>query len=124
MKIKFQYIKWGMTRQVFLVGNYAFKIPTFRGWNLFTKGLLDNMNEGTWKEFNSPDLAKIHYSNKFGMLNIMERIRPVKNESLYRLNLTELLVRSSLANEFIMSDAKSDNFGFTRENNFVKCDYG
>lgn len=38
-------VKTGVTRVVFLIGDYAIKIPKCMIWNHFLKGLLANMEE-------------------------------------------------------------------------------
>jgi len=38
-------LKRGITREVLLIGKYAFKFPSFRSWWLFLEGLQCNMNE-------------------------------------------------------------------------------
>lgn len=44
-------VKGGVTRRVFLIGNYAIKFPTMRhGWFCFVLGFTHNMREhSTWK---------------------------------------------------------------------------
>lgn len=64
----------GTTRQVFLIGKIAIKIPRICSWRTFLYGLLSNIREHeTWKSLHSNLLAKVHYADIFGLLLIMER---------------------------------------------------
>ena len=68
----------GTTRWVFLIGNYAIKIPSLSSWKQFLNGLFANMQE---REFSKMDksswhyslIADVHYCDPLGFLLIMER---------------------------------------------------
>lgn len=41
-------IRTGVTREVILIGNYAVKIPSFKGYRNFLQGILANEQEAFW----------------------------------------------------------------------------
>lgn len=114
----------GCTRTVILVGRYAVKIPTFSSWELFLKGLFNNIQEGKYVDLNTPDLAKVLYCNTLGFICVMEKVRPVRNRGLFWVELSKLVSDSHLPSEFILYDAKPENFGYDHNNRLVKLDYG
>ncbi len=65
-------LKRGITREVLLIGNYAFKLPSFRSWYLFLEGLQCNMQE-TDRQRCSEHFCPIIFRIPGGFLNIMPR---------------------------------------------------
>lgn len=84
-RINFQ-VKFGGRRIVFLIGQRAYKIPNFRRWVSFIRGIEENLEERYWwsadgsrkREPNRPwdheHLAEIFWADRFGFLLIMERL--------------------------------------------------
>lgn len=113
----------GTNRTVFLIGNYAIKIPKVTGgYENFIDGIRANLIERTFGTCGFSELAKIYYANRFGIIQIMERTQPCSSR-LYRQNLIELVNKTRLAPSFILYDEKPANFGITRNGKFVKIDY-
>lgn len=116
----------GVTRTVFLVGKYAVKIPcVHRTYAMFIEGIRSNLAEGRFVGYEpQAPIARTLYSNRFGLLNIQERVRPVSGKNkLFRIALVELSACEFFNRDFIMDDPKPDNFGY-KQNKLVKIDYG
>ncbi|EDQ2390356.1 hypothetical protein RU50_001275 [Salmonella enterica subsp. enterica] len=116
----------GVTRTVILVGRYAVKFPAFHyGYAMFIEGIRANLNEGRFVGFDSrAPIARTFYSNKFGLLNIQERVRSVRHTGFFRLALCEMCKKSDFFKEdFLMDDPKPENFGYS-STGLVKLDYG
>lgn len=118
-------IKRGVTRTVVLVNKYAIKFPTLQSYKLFLNGLLANLQE---KEFNGshPDLAPIIFSLPFGFCNIMVRADELNVKDLSESEFRDFLLdkyKNDPLKEFMLSDAKSTNWG-TLKGKLVKIDYG
>lgn len=118
----------GVTRTVLLIGQYAVKIPCLHhNYAMFIEGIRSNLAEGRFVGYDpQAPIAKTLYSNRFGLLNIQERVRPVsRRNKLFRLSLLELCHTSDFFNkDFILDDPKPENFGHTKQNKLVKIDYG
>ncbi|MCP4528477.1 MAG: hypothetical protein GY833_21545 [Aestuariibacter sp.] len=114
----------GATRTVLLVGNYAVKVPRLGNPETFYRGLLANLTEKKFGTCGFAELATVVYGNVFGLVLVMKRVRPVRHRGLYFLELERMRVESGLADEFILSDAKPENFGYNSQNRLVKCDFG
>lgn len=69
--------KRGITREVFLIGRWAIKIPSFRSWKLFLQGLLGNMQEKQWSGFDER-LCPVVFYTPGGFLSIMPRATPIE----------------------------------------------
>lgn len=69
--------KRGITREVFLIWKYAFKIPSFRSWWLFLEGLQCNMNEISRRKL-SEHFCPIIFWIPGGFLVIMKRAQATK----------------------------------------------
>lgn len=64
----------GTTRCVYLVGKYAFKIPSIQSWEQFLQGMLANLQENCWwKETHHKNLARVHYCDRLGLCLVMEK---------------------------------------------------
>lgn len=117
-------MKHGCTRSVLLIGRWAIKFPTCLGEpRHFIKGMLDNIEEATIASNITANITQVFYCNFLGLVLIAERVRPVRNYSLYHLSLAELCAKQPENSEFYKHDAKPDNFGYDCKNNFIKLDY-
>lgn len=118
--------KKGVTRTVILTGRYALKFPSLHHtYAMFIEGIKANLNEGRFVGFDRrAPIARTLYSNRFGLLNIQERVRPVRHAGLFKLALCEMCRKSDFFSEsFLMDDAKPENFGYS-PTGLVKLDYG
>lgn len=115
----------GTTRTVILIGGYALKLPTIgSGLHLFLRGLLANLDEGTWCRRSIPDepgLPDVIWVAPLGLLSIQRRLRPVSNRGMFWVNLQELISTSKLHKDFWEYDAKPENFAY-RGTQLVKID--
>ena len=104
----------GATRTVILTNRYAIKIPCIlHKYKMFICGILANISEGGFVNFHpNAKLAKTFYSNRFGLLNVQERVRPVRNRGLFAIELCALCANGFLPKNFYMDDAKPENFGY------------
>lgn len=74
-----RYLSRGITREVFLVGRWAVKIPKVRyGWRLFLVGLLANISETEWSGFvdGATPPNPVVWSLPGGWLNVYRRASP------------------------------------------------
>lgn len=117
-------IKKGATRWVFLVGKYAFKIPSLHSWKCFLWGLLANMKEKEFsgikdEEFKNK-LCPIVFHIPLGFLVVMPKVRVLKNKELSIEKLNKFC-NSTFAT--IPAELKYDSFGYYK-NKLVAIDYG
>jgi hypothetical protein len=119
--------KRGATRTVFLFKENVIKVPICTlGSKHFLTGLLANQNEMGWDRSKLPherNLPEIRYVAPFGLFLIMKRYRPVKHRGLFWVHLMEVIKSSSLHEDFWLSDAKPENFGFDGAT-LIKLDSG
>lgn len=115
-------IKHGCTRTVFLIGNYAIKIPSTYSWIHFLQGLIHNLNElKYWKWslsgnfIDSRFLCPIIFYIPGGWLLVMKRCQSVSEKS----NLDTLYKELS---SWGISDLKPNNCGLLN-NSAVCLDY-
>lgn len=121
----------GGTRIVFVTRKHVFKFPRVGSWKQFVQGMLSNITEGQWKNFNNPHLCPIKYSNRLGLLVVMQRALPVHHKGLFLVELERLYSQVDLEKEspyylsrdFFDYDAFPKNFGYIN-GNLVKIDYG
>ena len=120
----------GGTRIVVLTKKYAFKIPRLGSWKQFVQGMLSNMTEGQWKDVGNKHLCPIKYSNRFGLLVVMDRAERVIDEDKFKADLAKLIESESegvdpseLGADFFEYDAFPKNFGYI-DGRLVKIDYG
>lgn len=121
----------GTTRWVFLIGNYAIKIPSLSSWKQFLNGLLANMQE---REFSKMDksswhyslIADVHYCDPLGFLLIMERADYTLSE--FTTNPWERHVVENLFKECekqgVPVDKKLSNVGKFAGHELKLIDYG
>lgn len=121
----------GTTRWVFLVGNYAIKIPSLSSWKQFLNGLLANMQE---REFSKMDksswhyslIADVHYCDPLGFLLIMERADYTLSEFIMRPwehQIAENLFKEC-EKQGVPVDKKLSNVGKFGEYELKLIDYG
>jgi hypothetical protein len=99
----------GITREVFLMRNYAIKIPSFRSWSLFLSGLLANMQEATWSGYDSRLCPVLRYIPG-GFVVVMPRCDAVAD-----VNYADF--------DGLPCDFKDENFGIYNGRT-VLIDYG
>lgn len=91
---------------------------------MFIKGIAANLNEKKWMGVPLEwGLCPILRASPSGLYLVMPRCTPVSHIGLYWSELYSLTMRGPLADEFYMSDAKPENFGYLH-GRFVKLDYG
>lgn len=74
--------KRGITREVFLIGKLAFKIPSFRTYPLFLTGVLCNIQERNFsKNLKSDLICPVLFKSPLGFLIIMPRCEPTNLQS-------------------------------------------
>lgn len=81
---KFQ-CKRGATRNVFLVGKYAIKIPRIYSWRTFLNGLLANLTEREFSSMCPQMLARVYYADILGLVIVMERADKVLHNDTRRV---------------------------------------
>lgn len=104
----------GMTRNVIIIGNYAFKFPTFKSHSLFLNGCYSNNREREfckrWEGFISDSdefnlyllVAPSIWCSWFGLIQIQKRVEILKRD------LTEKELESLSR---ITTERKHINFG-------------
>lgn len=116
-------IKYGVTRIVILIGNFAIKIPNFKNGQLnFLMGCVSNKRERTlFKSFVDFDGYSIYkyvapslYCSIFGLIQIQKRCEPL-NRDLSDEEKQKFF-------EVCMGDLKRENFGLL-DGNIVCLDY-
>ena len=117
-------IKLGITRIVFIIGNYAFKIPNFKySHHHFLQGCYANWSERKYyKNFINADyesnlvkhVAPSYFCLWFGLFQIQARCEPL----LFELSENEKEFYSPLCG----TDNKKENFGMYK-NKIVCLDY-
>ena len=126
MKIK----RNGICRIVFLIGEYAIKVPNFTYcWHHFLQGLLSNINENkTWK-YNGFDknrkkvrddlLCPVIWCSWGGWILVMKKAVPCTfvSEGGDYIDFSKWIVCGW------GGDDKADNYGYI-DNKIVKLDYG
>ena len=112
-------IKYGSTRTVFLIGKYAFKVPSFKQWNLFLWGLLANRQE---KLFSGvfDGLCPVLLYVPGGFLVVMPRCTSLDYTTFIETGTDVWLKERGLEN---ICEGKLDCFGVL-EGNLVVVDYG
>ena len=114
-------IKFGTTRIVFLIGNWAIKIPNFRYWCLFLQGLLANIEENRFSRANLWPICPVTFCAWGGWFIIMKRAWPLTIEDLETLGTTLEKICEYYPKGFV--EAKLNSFGWV-DNRLVCIDYG
>lgn len=79
-------IRAGATRTVILTKRYAFKFPRFYRarrefeWSRILMGMLANLQERYWAQFNLPQLCPIVFSDPLGLVVVMPRCQPAPKQ--------------------------------------------
>ncbi|MFA7287414.1 MAG: hypothetical protein WC055_00895 [Melioribacteraceae bacterium] len=114
-------IAYGTTRVVFLIGKYAFKIPSIMyEFRLFLLGLLANMQEVQFSKINQPELCPVLFYIPFGFLVVMPRCEPLTREEFFEMDAENWLLREDYT---IPAEPKLDSFG-KYKGKIVAVDYG
>lgn len=112
-------INTGVTRHVFLIGNYAVKIPRLNyGYRLFLLGLLANHQEHQFSSMKGELICPVIFYLPFGFLSIMPRCRLITEKEYSQLDLT---LYDNIPCE--KSIGKYDSYGWLN-NKIVALDYG
>ncbi len=116
-------IKHGSTRHVFLVGNYAIKIPFIKPWRNHLLGRLANMQERAFgklpmKEW--PGLCPIFFGIPGGWLLVMHRAQSLTQEQWDSFDAIKFC---DLGDRVLPVECKRDNLG-TINGHVVAVDYG
>lgn len=113
----------GATRLVILAGDYAVKVPVVRfGIRAFLTGMLANLNECRWRGV-SKNMPRTLYCNRFGLVLVAKRCRPIHHRGLFYVALAELIATSDVAEDFWLSDCKPENYGYIGVD-LIKLDAG
>lgn len=116
-------LKRGITREVFLIGKYAFKLPSVRNWWLFLEGLQCNMNEKE-RQYCSDQFCPIVFSLPGGFLNVMKRCTPLKVYDYEEMNKVFYLSKETEeGNVHRYVENKQCSFGILN-GKLVAVDYG
>ncbi len=113
----------GATRRVFLLGEWAIKVPNFfDGWLPGIMGLKSNMQERDFTTLEWRGLCPVLFSFWGGWLVIMKRARPLSDEewSCFQPQLSQWLVEKD---GVIPAEMKRSSFGVL-SGRVVCVDYG
>lgn len=111
-------IKYGTTRIVLLIGNYAFKFPNIVEWRLFLCGLLGNLQEKVWWERMPNDMmCPVLFTFVGGFFSIMRRAEPLSMDEFTSIDYKDYV------NFGIPVENKLDSFG-TIDGRIIAVDYG
>lgn len=113
--------KYGVTREVFITTNYAFKLPKFSyGWKSFLQGLLANMQEVSFSKTNWPELCPIVFYIPGGWLVVMKKVEPLTDYEWENFNVVEFCNKEDYV---VPAEYKQDSFG-KLNGSIVAVDYG
>jgi len=127
-------IKFGCTREVFLIGKYAIKVPQFHyEWRHFLLGLLANMQEVNLSKTHDERLCPVLFYIPGGWLIVMPRCGEISREDFLNLDVTRFWPDNSedyhpdntceRANYNVPVENKEDSFGVL-DGKIVAVDYG
>lgn len=111
--------KQGATRYVFLIRQYAIKIPRCSAWKLFLHGLLANMQECLFAKAGWQELCPVLWSLPGGFLLVMPRCEPITAP----LTKDEYLALVEHPDYTVPAEHKQDSFGIY-QGRLVAIDYG
>lgn len=107
----------GATREVLLLGPWAFKVPVVSyGWRPFLHGLLANMQERMFSAARFPRCCPVLWADPLGLLVIMARARPLERE------LTDA-EWEAFDRDNVPSERKASSYGWYA-GELVALDYG
>jgi len=110
----------GITRESFLIGNYAIKVPSIRSWKGFLWGLLANMQERVWWSDKDKRLCPVLFSLPGGFLLIMPKVRVMTDKEFADFDYQAFINQPPYN---IPVESKSDSFGWLN-GEIVAIDYG
>lgn len=111
----------GATRTVIMLRRHVIKLPACYSWRSFLNGMLSNLDERRFSSMRDPNLCPVLWSDPLGMMVIMPRCKHVTHRGLFEVALHAM--RGALPQDFYLSDAKPENFGYLH-GRLVKLDYG
>lgn len=107
----------GMSRTVFIIGNYAIKFPSMKnGQSFFVTGMLGNILEKEkWDRSKHPSLMQVYFCFPFGLFTINRAYKKILGRRLTEkeLGIFPILNIDNTANNIAIED-----------NNLVLLDYG
>lgn len=108
--------KRGITREVIILGNLIFKLPSIRSYRLFLTGLLCNLQERLWwNQTKDSRLCPVLFSDCFGLLVIMPKVVTYSENFSGKINYNNF--------NGLPLEQKPTNFGIYN-NKYVLIDYG
>ena len=112
----------GVSREVFLLGKYAIKLPIIRyGYRKFLQGLLANLQEVEISSLGKyPEICPVLWHLPGGFLLVMPRVRVMTDEEFDNFHYTEFVFQDDYT---IPAEPKSDSFGWL-DGKVVAIDYG
>lgn len=114
-----KYCGGGCTRDVFLIGRYAFKVPKLTStWGMFLRGFLCNMQERAFSTLGR-GYCPVVWHIPGGFLVVMRRAEPLSREEWF--DLLDRLEADRLL--FAVAERKQDSFG-KLGGEIVAVDYG
>ncbi len=120
-------IRYGTTRVVFLIGEYAIKIPCYHHWDKFLKGLLGNMceafNYSRAKEDDDPIFCPIVFSCWGGWFLVMRRAERITMDEYIKYAIDTNFFENMEASFRCYTEKKPDSLGWYRGELRV-IDYG
>lgn len=111
--------KFGVTRNVFLVGRYAIKLPAISSWRLFLQGLLCNMQEAEFSTMKWDTMCPVLLSSSLGFVVVMQRVETLTFEEAER----EMETMKAIRETGVPVELKPDSFGWLN-GRIVAIDYG
>jgi hypothetical protein len=115
---------FGCSREVFLVGRFAIKVPTWRrSWLNFLNGFISNLGERRFQHTEIPCIAKVVWSDPLGLIVVMERCSQPRNFTEHHLRKLIELGRFEGADYRFSDDLHVGNVGFVGRR-LVLLDYG
>lgn len=111
----------GVTREVVLFRDYAFKIPKLiYGWRMFLCGLLANMQEAQFGRCGWPEVCPVSFAVPGGWLIVMRRARPLTDAEWAGFDAAAFVNQED---RMIPAETKRDSFGML-DGRIVALDYG
>lgn len=104
---------------------FVVKFPTFISWKLFLYGMIANIDEHAFSKMKGEKgLPTVYYGNRFGLVLIAKRVRPIKHRGLFWVDLVQREVTSNMHRSFWTRDAKPENYGYDEHMVLTKIDLG
>lgn len=113
--------RFGVTREVILVGRIAIKLPKVTyGWKMFLCGLLANMQEREFSRLGWTELCPVVFALWGGWLLVMRRARPLTEAEWADFDAKAFCNRPD---GLVPAECKIDSFGML-SGRVVAVDYG